>query len=96
VPSRLSKILKGEKLNMDSGMIGKIEKAKRYAQERQRFHFEAFTVSVSGENNTHRVNFGKDAWNCDCDYFQNHRVCTHTMALEELLKGMIPSPAEVK
>jgi hypothetical protein len=93
VPSLLSKILKGEKLNMDSGMIGKIEKAKRYAQERQRFHFEAFTVS---ENNTHRVNFGKDAWNCDCDYFQNHRVCTHTMALEELLKGMIPSPAEVK
>ncbi len=29
---------------MDSGMIGKIEKAKRYAQERERFHFEALTV----------------------------------------------------
>ena len=26
---------------MDSGMIGKIEKAKQYAQERERFHFES-------------------------------------------------------
>ena len=29
---------------MDSGMIGKIEKAIRYAQERDRFQFEQFTV----------------------------------------------------
>jgi hypothetical protein len=81
---------------MDSGMIGKIEKAKRYAQERNRFHFEAFTVTVSGENNAHRVKFENDTWHCDCDFFHSHNVCTHSMALEELLKGMIPSPAEVK
>jgi hypothetical protein len=81
---------------MDSGMIGKIEKAKRYAQERNRFHFEAFTVNVAGENNSHRVRFEDALFNCDCDYFQNHGVCTHSMALEELLKGMIPSPAETK
>ena len=81
---------------MDSGMIGKIEKAKRYAQERNRFHFEAFTVSVSGENNSHRVKFENATWHCDCDFFASHGVCTHSMALEELLKGMIPSPAEVK
>ncbi len=31
---------------MDSGMIGKIDKAKRYAQEPHRFHFEIF----HGEN----------------------------------------------
>ena len=27
---------------MDNGMIGKIEKAKRYAEERERIQFEAF------------------------------------------------------
>jgi len=75
---------------MDSGMIGKIEKAKRYATERNRFHFEAFTVRIDGENNAHRINFGDNKWSCDCDFFLTHGVCTHTMALEEMLKGMLP------
>jgi hypothetical protein len=30
---------------MDSGMIGKIEKAKRYAEERERIRFEAFRAT---------------------------------------------------
>jgi hypothetical protein len=79
---------------MDSGMIGKIEKAKRYAQERERFHFEAFTVRINGANNSHRITFSEGKWNCDCDFFHSHRLCTHTMALEELLKGMLPIPAQ--
>jgi hypothetical protein len=75
---------------MDYGMIGKIEKAKRYAQERNRFLFEAFTVKINGENNSHNVKFGENEWVCDCDFFQTRNVCTHTMALEEVLKGMLP------
>ena len=75
---------------MDSGMIGKIEKAKRYAQERKRFHFENFSVSIDGENNSHHVDFKNNQWSCDCDYFRTHGLCTHTMALEEVLKDMIP------
>jgi hypothetical protein len=42
---------------MDYGMIGKIEKAKRYAQERNRFQFHSFSVSVEGDNNTHEVKY---------------------------------------
>lgn len=79
---------------MDSGMIGKIQKAKRYAQERERFNFETFTVNIDGENNSHRVTFTSGTWDCDCDFFRNRGVCTHTMALEELLKGTIPVPVE--
>jgi hypothetical protein len=79
---------------MDSGMIGKIQKAKRYAQERHRFHFETLTVSINGENNSHHVKFENNQWHCDCEFFKTRNVCTHTMALEELLKGMIPTPAE--
>jgi hypothetical protein len=76
---------------MDSGMIGKIQKAKQYAEERHRFHFEAFTVSIDGENNSHRATFTNGKWDCDCDFFRGRGVCTHTMALEELLKGMLPT-----
>ena len=38
---------------MDYGLIGKIEKAKRYAEERDRIHFNDFTVTMTGENNSH-------------------------------------------
>ncbi len=74
---------------MDYGMIGKIEKAKRYAQERHRFHFETFTVRVDGENNSHRVSFEEGRWQCDCNFFRSRGVCSHTMAIENILEGML-------
>ena len=74
---------------MDYGMIGKIEKAKRYAQERNRFQFHSFSVSVEGENNTHTVNYNKGEWSCDCDFFKTRGRCVHTIALETILEGMI-------
>ena len=40
---------------MDYGMIGKIEKAKLYAEERKRFHFEKLAVHFNGDNNGHKV-----------------------------------------
>ncbi len=79
---------------MDSGMIGKIQKAKRYAQERERFHIETLTVSMEGANNSHRISLADGKWDCDCDFFHSHGLCTHTMALEELLKGMLPIPTQ--
>jgi hypothetical protein len=74
---------------MDSGMIGKIEKAKRYAQEKERFHFSSFTVTVDGTNNSHKVVFEKGVFHCDCDFFQTRGRCCHTMALEFMLENMI-------
>jgi hypothetical protein len=78
---------------MDYGMIGKIEKAKRYAQERERFRFEQFTVSFTGDNNPHQVTFDHGTWRCDCDFFLTRSVCSHTMALERILDQMIPATA---
>lgn len=75
---------------MDYGMIGKIEKARRYAEERDRIHFRAFSVTFDGENNDHTVHFRDGEWQCDCDFFHTRHVCSHTMALERILEGMIP------
>ena len=80
---------------MDYGMIGKIEKAKRYAEERDRIHFDEFSVTFDGENSPHTVRFSDNTWHCDCDFFVTRGVCSHTMALERILEGMIPTPAEV-
>ena len=77
---------------MDSGMIGKIEKAKRYAEERDRVEFKAFTVTFDGANNPHTVHFNSGEWQCDCSYFQTRGWCSHTRALEIILEDMLPEP----
>ena len=74
---------------MDYGLIGKIDKAKRYAQQRDRIHFDSFTVTFEGENNPHTVHFNHGEWQCDCAFFQSRGRCSHTMALEMILEGMI-------
>jgi len=75
---------------MDYGIIGKIEKAKRYAQERDRFRFDQFNVTFSGDNNDHRVTFDHGDFHCDCEYFLLRHRCSHTMALEQVLEKMLP------
>lgn len=75
---------------MDYGMIGKIEKAKRYANQKDRIRFDSLTVTFSGENNPHLVKFNNGEWQCDCDFFQSRGRCSHTMALEMILEGMLP------
>lgn len=74
---------------MDSGMIGKIEKAKRYASQRDRIRFESLSVTITGENNPHTVKFENGEWHCDCSFFQSRGRCSHTMALEMILEGML-------
>jgi hypothetical protein len=81
---------------MDYGLIGKIEKAKRYAQEKNRFQFTSFSVAVKGDNNNHFVSYDDGKWKCDCEFFTLHGRCVHTMALENILESMVkaePAPA---
>ncbi len=79
---------------MDSGLIGKLEKAKRYAEERDRFRFNKFTLTFHGDNNNHQVTFDNGTWHCDCEFFVTHQRCAHTMALEIMLKDMVPATIE--
>lgn len=79
---------------MDYGMIGKIEKAKFYAAEPERFNFDSFSVRIEGDNGQeHHVNYDSGKWGCDCSFFQTRGFCSHTMALERVLGQMITAPA---
>ena len=75
---------------MDYGMIGKIQKSKHYAEERFRFQFNKFELTFEGENNPHNVKFDNGDFHCDCEFFVSHHRCSHTMAIDLLLKDMIP------
>ena len=54
---------------MHSSMIGKIAKAKQYAQEPDRMQFTAFEATFRGENDTHTISFKDGGWHCTCLFF---------------------------
>ncbi len=81
---------------MQSSIIGKIEKAKRYAAERDRIRVEGFSATVHGDNGNHSVALAGDTWSCTCGFFGEWSICSHTMALERVLAGLVaPQPLPV-
>ena len=75
---------------MQSSLIGKIEKAKQYAEERERITFSDFTVSFQGKHSKYTLNYKEGQWHCSCDFFSQWGLCSHTMALEKVLDRMLP------
>jgi hypothetical protein len=72
-------------------MIGKIEKAIRYAQEPDRVLFDDFRVTLDGDNRRHCVTYRDGVWSCDCETIDQAGYCSHTMTMERILGDMIPS-----
>lgn len=75
---------------LESGMANKIYKAKQYAEQPERIHFESLRVRMEGNHSDHSVGFDGGHWDCDCEYFRNHATCSHVMALERVLGVMAP------
>ena len=78
---------------MDSGMIGKIEKAILYSQEPERITFENFNVTFEGDHKDHEIGYNQGSWTCDCKFFESRGVCSHVMTMERILIGSV-KPAE--
>jgi hypothetical protein len=76
---------------MQSSLIGKIEKAKRYAQETERITFSEFTVKFRGEHNDYITGLKDGKWQCTCSFFSTWKICSHTMAMEKVLGNMLPA-----
>lgn len=76
---------------MNSSMIGKIEKARRYAEEPERVKFQAFTVSFQGANDVHTVTMNGDEFTCNCHFYEasGEGTCSHIMAMQRLLAPML-------
>jgi hypothetical protein len=90
-------MLKREPLPYASGqnVVSDVEKAKRYSEEFDRIQFHAFEATFHGENSDHHTNYSEGHWHCDCDFFHSRSVCSHTMAMERILKGMLPAAVPV-
>ncbi len=78
---------------MQSSLIGKIEKAKRYAQETERITFSELSVKFQGEHDNYTISYEEGKWHCSCHFFSNWGLCSHTMALQKILGDMLPKEA---
>ena len=84
-------MLKREPLPYAPGqnVVSDVEKAKKYAGEPHRITFLSFNARFRGDHNEYNINYDEGVWQCDNPYFISHGVCSHTMAMERLLKGMV-------
>jgi len=78
---------------MQSSLIGKIEKANRYAQETERITFNEFSANFRGEHDNYATEYKAGKWHCSCHFFSTWGVCSHTLALEKILDKMLPKEA---
>ena len=81
---------------MHSSMIGKIEKAHRYAREPHRVHVSNLSASFDGGHDTYTVELRDGQWHCNCHTFESHAVgdtCAHVMAMQEMFKPMLSEEA---
>ena len=62
---------------MNSSLISKIEKARKYAEEREdRIRFESFRAHIAGDNGEHVVELSDGVFVCDCDFFVGWSSCS--------------------
>ena len=74
---------------MQSSVIGKIEKARRYAEEKDRVSFSSLTAKFKGDHGDHIISYQDGKWTCSCSFFLEHEMCSHSMALQKILVGMV-------
>ena len=80
---------------MHSSLIGKVEKANRYARELDRITFDRLSLTFKGDNDTHHVTLDAASWHCTCHYFESFASCVHTLSLQKILGVMLPEEAQV-
>ena len=79
---------------MHSSMIGKVEKAMRYAHEPDRVKIGRLELDFQGDNGSHQVSLDADSWHCTCHLFESWDACVHTLAVQKMLGAMLSEKAQ--
>lgn len=78
---------------MHSDLIGKIEKARRYAEEPERIKFAELKAQFHGGNSDHTITLKDGHWDCTCSFFHTWGTCAHIMAFQRILDPMLTPEA---
>ncbi len=66
-------------------LLKKIEKARRYAQEPERFSKTKSGVELKSEHGTRTISYVDSKMECDCEFFSKYNICSHAIATQELI-----------
>ncbi len=69
---------------MDSRLISKLDKARRYADEPERVAVRDFAVTFRGDHGTHEVSSHVGVAHCTCAEFARQGDCAHVVAVRYL------------
>lgn len=73
------------KLAFVRALLKKIEKAKKYAQEPERVAFvDSNNATLRSDHGVRQLTCWNGRWQCECDFFYSHGVCSHVIAVETL------------
>lgn len=78
---------------MDSSLVKKMEKAKDYSVQEGRVVLTQCQARFRGDNADHELSYEAGKWSCNCYYFARRDTCTHTMAMEMMLRSMVGETA---
>lgn len=67
-------------------LLRKIEKAKLYISEPERFSKKGDFVYLKSDHATRRLRSIGGIWYCSCDFHKKKNICSHTIAVEERYK----------
>ena len=70
-------------------IVSDVKKAKRYSDQRDRIRIVSFDCTFEGYNKNHYITYDAGKWTSTASFFAQRGVCSHTMALEKILKGFV-------
>ena len=79
---------------MQSTIVTKAEKARRYAQEPDRLRIGALEATFEAGGGTHVLRLGPGGWTCDCEFSVANGVCPHAEAASRMLDAHLPETAK--
>lgn len=75
---------RASKFDFLSKLLKKISRAKSYAQKPEIFSFLKGYVVVNSEHGDRHVEIFDNRMTCDCNFFQENKICSHVLAVEEV------------
>jgi len=66
-------------------LIKKIEKAKKYITEPDRFTRKGSTLEMRSEHDARNLILQNGKWQCNCNFFKQNKICSHSIATTELM-----------
>lgn len=70
-----------EEVTNEEALQRKIEKAKKYSEEKERFKKIDNTMKIHSEHGIRTVKKINDNYECDCEFFKDNNTCSHIMAI---------------